>query len=184
MIRLHLVRHGEAAAGWGADPDPGLSDTGRAQAVAVAERLAGLPPMPVHVSPLRRTVETAAPLLARWGTEAVLDPVVAEIPSPSPDLAEREAWLRTALAGRWSDLDARFTEWCDALLAHLAALPVDAVIVTHFVAINAVLGACRGDDRLVVVPVANTSVTVVDVDPAGGFHEVMAGDTDHLTRVL
>jgi hypothetical protein len=33
VTRLHLVRHGRAAAGWDTDPDPGLDDIGRRQAV-------------------------------------------------------------------------------------------------------------------------------------------------------
>jgi len=37
-------------------------------------------------------------------------------------------------------------------------------VVTHFVAINAVLGAVDGDDRMVVAAVANASITVVEHD--------------------
>ena len=35
--------------------------------------------------------------------------------------------------------------------------------LSHFVAINAVIGACTGDDRLVIRRLDNCSVTVVDV---------------------
>ena len=36
---IYLVRHGEAAAGWGDHPDPGLSALGQKQAKAVAVEL-------------------------------------------------------------------------------------------------------------------------------------------------
>ena len=43
MTRLYLIRHGRPAAVWGADDDdPGLDDTGKTQARAVAERFLAL----------------------------------------------------------------------------------------------------------------------------------------------
>ena len=48
-VRLHLVRHGRAAAGWDDDPDPPLDDVGREQADAVAERLAATVGRPIAV---------------------------------------------------------------------------------------------------------------------------------------
>ena len=39
MATVQLVRHGKAAAGFGAHPDPGLDDLGRHQAQAVAAML-------------------------------------------------------------------------------------------------------------------------------------------------
>jgi broad specificity phosphatase PhoE len=51
---LHLVRHGRAAAGWDTDPDPGLDDIGRRQAVEAATTLAALVPCALVSSPLRR----------------------------------------------------------------------------------------------------------------------------------
>lgn len=164
MARLHLVRHGRAAAGWDADPDPGLDDTGRAQAAATAERLAPLGPMPILCSPLRRTRETALPLEAAWGAAAVVDERVSEIPSPTDDLQERTVWLQRALRGRWADLGEAYVAWRDRLLEALAAVTDETTVVTHFVAINAVLGAALDSDDLVVKGVANASVTVVEHD--------------------
>src|SRR4051794_30130372 len=129
MPTLHLVRHGRAAAGWGDDIDPGLDEIGRAQAVAVAAALAELGPLPLISSPLRRTRETAAPLAARWGIEAEIEPLVGEIPSPTDDLAERMAWLPGALRGRWADLDEPVAAWRDQLIDYMLARPADAVIV-------------------------------------------------------
>jgi broad specificity phosphatase PhoE len=164
VTRLYLVRHGRAAAGWDADPDPGLDATGRDQAAATAAMLGPLGPMPVVTSPLRRCRETAEPLLARWGVDPVVDARVGEIPSPTDDLAERGAWLAGALAGTWGDLGYRWRRWRQELLTALIEIPADTVVVTHFVAVNAAIGAASGDARVVVRRPANASVTVLARD--------------------
>jgi broad specificity phosphatase PhoE len=48
-------------------------------------------------------------------------------------------------------------------------------VFSHFIAINAVIGACLGDDRVVIDSVDNASVTIVDVDPKGRLHLVERG---------
>ncbi|MCU1454526.1 MAG: bifunctional RNase H/acid phosphatase [Acidimicrobiales bacterium] len=164
MPRLHLVRHGRAAAGWGDHGDPGLDDVGRAQAAAAAEVLAALGPLPLVCSPLRRTRETAAPIAARLGVEPRIEPAVGELPSPTDDLAERAAWLPGALAGTWADLDHRVAAWRSRLVDELLGLPGDAVIVTHFVAINAVVGWAIGEERICTFAPTNASITVLDTD--------------------
>ena len=56
------------------------------------------------------------------------------------------------------------------------------MVVSHFVAINAVIGAAIGDDRLVVLHLDNASRTVVDVD-GGRFTLVEGGaEADTLIR--
>jgi broad specificity phosphatase PhoE len=173
---IRLVRHGHAAAGFDADHDPGLDDLGRSQAAAMAAGLGPLGPLPVVVSPLRRTRETAAALEATWGVTATVDERVAEIPSPTHDLAERAAWLRRAMAGTWTELGPELVAWRDALVDAVAGQDQDVVVVTHFVAINVVLGAIRGLDRLVVAPVDNCSVTTVTTD-GGRLDLVEVGST-------
>ena len=183
MVRIHLVRHGRAAAGWDRDRDPPLDSIGAAQAQRVAERLDLLGPLPIVTSPLRRCQETAAPLAARWQVEPTIEVAVAEIPSP-PGVAmeDRVAWLRQAMAGSWNGLGDRYTEFRDGVLRYVAACERDTVVFSHFVAINAVLGACLGDDRLVIRRLDNTSVTVVETD-ANGLGLVEAGhEADTLIR--
>lgn len=167
MPRLHLVRHGQAAAGWDADPDPGLDATGLAQAEAVADRLAPLGQLALLTSPLRRTRETAAPLARRWGVAPVVEPGVGEIAAPAMPPEERAAWLAAVMAGRWADQAPDLRRWRDGVVATLLALPADAVVVTHFVAVNVAVGAATGDDRARCFRPANASVTVVDADGAG-----------------
>ena len=111
MAKIYMVRHGKAAAGFDGHADPGLDDLGRAQAEATAAMLADLGPLPIYSSPLARARETAVPLAERWSSEVIIEPRVAEIPSPTEDLAERAAWLRQAMAGSWSALDESLQAW-------------------------------------------------------------------------
>lgn len=164
MPRLYLVRHAHAAASYGEDTDPGLDDLGHRQAEAMATALAPVGPLPMLVSPLRRTRETAAALEGRWNTLAIVDPGVAEIPSPSDDLSERTAWLRVVLGQRWPELGPRYQAWRTMVLELLLSRTEDTVVITHFVAVNVAIGAATGDDQLVCAPVGNASVTVFDHD--------------------
>ena len=176
MARIHLVRHGRAAAGWDADPDPDLDDVGRAQAEAVASILPG-DVSSIWSSPLLRCQATARPYAAARGVAVAVMPEVAEIPSPEGiPLGERVPWLRQAMVGTWSDLGDRYTTFRDTLVATLTAIEADTVVFSHFVAINAVIGACLDDDRLVIRSLDNTSVTIIETSPSGlvlveGGHE-------------
>jgi broad specificity phosphatase PhoE len=168
MPRLILVRHGEAAAGWGADADPGLSDEGRRQAEAVAEELVPLGPLPIVVSPLRRTRETAAPLERRWATEAGVHEGVGEVRTPDEvGLEARATWLGGFMGGRWSTAAPGLQAWRSGVLDTLASLDRDTVVVTHFVAINVAVGAASGDDRVVSFAPANCSRTILEADGCG-----------------
>lgn len=183
MTRIRLVRHGRASAGWDRDPDPGLDDHGRAQAEQVATVLAPLGPLPILTSPLRRCRETAQPLAALWGADAAVTPAVAEIPSPpGVPMEERVDWLRAAMRGTWTELGSRYTDFRDGVADALLWLPDDAVVFSHFVAINAIIGVASGDDRLVIRSLDNCSVTVVDVED-GALHLVEGGrEADTLIR--
>lgn len=130
----------------------------------MADDLAPLGPLAVFTSPLRRCRETAAPLAERWSTTPVVNAAVAEIPSP-PDvgMAERSAWLLSLAERRWTDADAATQGWRGDVVAAIRQLRDDAVIFSHFVAINVVLGAALGDDRVFVARFANCSRTVLDV---------------------
>ncbi|MDQ3756578.1 MAG: histidine phosphatase family protein [Actinomycetota bacterium] len=135
MSRLILVRHGEPTNAWGELGDPGLSERGRAQAEACAEELAPLGPLPVVVSPSRRTRETAAPLERRWGVTARIEPAVGEVPIPS-DAPDPRAWLETLLATPVDRWDEATSGWATSVRDALARIEGDAVVFTHFVAIR------------------------------------------------
>ncbi|MFM2073507.1 MAG: hypothetical protein RLZZ623_3771 [Actinomycetota bacterium] len=183
MTRLYLVRHGRAAAGWNTDPDPGLDDIGRRQAVAVAERLRPLGPLHIETSPFQRCRDTAEPLSTCWRTVACVEPRLGEIPSPEGvAMADRVEWLRGAMSGTWSDLGDRYTTYRDAVAAACRSRDGDSVLFSHFIAINAVIGVATGDDTLVIRSLDNCSVTVVDVID-GTLHLIDAGhEADTLIR--
>jgi broad specificity phosphatase PhoE len=164
MTRLHLIRHGRAAAGWNTDPDPGLDALGLQQATAVAARLLQLGPLPILSSPLRRCRETAAELARAWRVDVGIEPAVAEIPSPEGiAMADRVDWLREAMSGTWTELGDRYVTYRDQVVSFLGALDTATVVFSHFIAINVAIGSALGDDRLVVRSLDNCSVTVIDV---------------------
>jgi broad specificity phosphatase PhoE len=80
--RVHVVRHGEvhnpSGILYGRLPGFRLSDTGRAQADAVADALADREIVAVIASPLQRAQETAAPIAARHGLAVDTDPELIE----------------------------------------------------------------------------------------------------------
>jgi broad specificity phosphatase PhoE len=180
---VRLVRHGRAAAGWNVDPDPDLDDVGRAQAASVAVELAPLGIVSIVSSPLLRCRATAAAFATVTGLPIDIRPEVAEIPSP-PDVAmiDRGEWLHQAMQGTWHQLGGEYVVYRDAVVGFVAGTPTGTVIFSHFVAINTVIGACLGDDRLVIRSLDNCSVTTVSIED-GRLVLVEGGDeADTLIR--
>jgi len=93
---LLLVRHGQSEDAVEGRPfahrdgqaDPPLSLLGRAQALRLADRLAGESVDAIYVTTLRRTAETAAPLAARLGIEPGVEADLREI-----HVGEWEGWV-------------------------------------------------------------------------------------------
>lgn len=163
--------------------DPGLDDLGQAQAVAVAERLKALGPLPILSSPLARTRQTAAPLAKLWSRTPVIEDAVAEIPSPKGmTLEARVAWLRKLMAGSWRDVSPELAQWREHCIATVTAIPQDTVIFSHYVAINVIAGAAMRDDRVVVFSPDNCSVTVFETDGAK-LRLIEKGEEASLTKV-
>jgi broad specificity phosphatase PhoE len=155
MSHIFLIRHGKPAAGWGDDDDPGLDETGHAQARAAAAALMALPaerrPTKVVSSPLRRCRETAQPMAEALGVEIEIVRDVGEIPTPRAlTLESRGPWLREAFGGTWAQIvgDLDYDAWRRQVATAVAAHPRTAVF-SHFVAINAVLSVLAGDDRVI-----------------------------------
>ena len=189
MTRLYLIRHGKPASTWGGDDDdPGLDETGRAQAEAVGERLASLPeglrPRAVVSSPLRRCQETAAPLAGRLGLRVEIDPAVGEIPTPaglSPQ--ERPAWLRRAFDGTWREIDGDldYGVW-RAEAKRAVTVHAGAAVFSHFVAINAIVSSLEGSESVVHFRPDHTSLTVLEAG-IGGLRLIERGH-EAATQVL
>lgn len=124
-----LVRHGRTTAnasgvlaGW--TPGVALDDTGRAQAEALASRLAAVPLAAVVTSPLQRCRETAAALVAVPGPPAPPTGRVsrrgapAPTPRPEPEVDDRLG-------------EARYGDWTGRSLKDLAREPLWRVVQAH-----------------------------------------------------
>lgn len=166
MGHVVLVRHGRAAAAWDADADPGLDEVGHRQAEQMASSLVLFGPLPLYSSPLRRCVETAQALGSRWGADPIVDPHVGEVESPTADLAERGAWLRAFMQQTWAEQPEPLRAWRRRVVDAVVRIGSegDAVVVSHFIAINAVVSHATGDERVVCFAPDNCSRTEVKVD--------------------
>jgi broad specificity phosphatase PhoE len=171
MARLYLIRHGKPSATWGGDDDdPGLDDTGQAQAQAARDWLMALPraerPIKVVSSPLRRCRETAQPTAEALGVEIEVDPRVGEIPTPAALSAEdRGPWLRKSFAGTWAEIegDLDYDAWRRVITASLATRGNTAVF-SHYVATNAVVSQLQGEPKVLAFRPDHASITVLETD--------------------
>lgn len=189
MSRVYLIRHAKPSATWGGDDDdPGLDETGKAQAAAAAKALLALPeserPTRVVSSPLRRCQETARPFAEAIGAQLEIDPRVGEIPTPAAlSAAERGPWLRKAFGGLWSDIDGDldYDAWRRQVLAAVASRPATAVF-SHFVAINAALTALAGEPQVITLRPDHASISVFELD--GGALTLVERGREAPTQVL
>jgi ribonuclease H / adenosylcobalamin/alpha-ribazole phosphatase len=105
LVPIHLLRHGaHQDVGQrlpGRASDGGLTDAGRAQAMAAAVDLDASPPTAIYASPRRRTMETAKIVAERFGLGVTCADALDEI-----DFGE---WT----GARFADLagDPRWTAW-------------------------------------------------------------------------
>lgn len=178
MTRIFLIRHGEPEAAWGQADDPGLSEAGRRQAELAAEALpAGLRAV---TSPMARCRQTAAPYEARFGGAALVDARVSEVATPA-GLSDRRAWLAETFPWRagsnareWRTLSPALHEWRDDVWAAVHAADADTAFFTHFIAINAVVGAALGQTQTIVFKPAHASITELALE-GGALRVVTLG---------
>ena len=178
---IFLVRHGEAAAGWGDHADPGLSDLGHRQAEAVGQILVQLGAVHVVSSPMQRARETAAPFARLVGKTPEIVPEVSEITTPA-GVVDRVTWLRALMNGAWTEAGPELVRWREDMGACVAALPVGTAVFSHFVAINALAGLFEHDPNVTVFRPGHCSVTRLGRD-ANGLRVLEYG-SEAATRVL
>lgn len=147
-VAFTLIRHGRQSAGFHVDPDPGLDATGQDQALGLASAVGPDDGRLLLTSPLRRARETIAPIERAWGRSALVEPRLAEVPTPGMSLDERGVWLDGFLRGDWSEQPGHLLAWRQGILDVLSALPGPALIVSHFVVINAMIGLATADSRV------------------------------------
>jgi broad specificity phosphatase PhoE len=187
MPRIYLVRHGRVTETPQDPRDPELDAVGHDQARAAADELRRRLPAPLQVlsSPLRRCRETAAPLLEAWGVNFRIEPRVIEVPSPQSDSLGREAWLDQVLRSSWGEA-AQFGEahqpgfagflakWRREVVQAVLDCKVDTVIFSHFIPINALVGAATGAERVMIFRPANGSITSFETG-SGAVHLLEQG---------
>jgi broad specificity phosphatase PhoE len=175
-MNIFLVRHGEAAAAWGQDPNPGLSALGAQQAVAAAQLL--LPRLDDSVklvsSPLQRAQETAIPFSDALGLEVSVDKAFSEIPAPVP-LAQRQQWLRGFMQQNWAEQPDELVLWRDNALNQLRCLETTTVVFTHFLVLNAVVGQIQKRTKTLCFGPDNASITQLRLSEEHGLQLVALG---------
>jgi broad specificity phosphatase PhoE len=159
-MELLWVRHGEPeriAPGTGVRADPALTARGTEQARRLAVWLAFEPIDAIVCSPLRRAVDTAAPIAARCGVEIEVVEGLIEydnnsdhyIPMEEMRLNKDERW-QAMVDGRWdafgADLPEVFRARIDAVTTELIArFPGKRVVaVCHGGVINVTFGSVLG----------------------------------------
>jgi probable phosphoglycerate mutase len=173
-----------------------LSDQGRAQADAVAERIAALrrPPVAVYASPQERATETAKPIATRLGLRVKVERALAECDCGSwtgtelREVRRRREWrtiqqLPSAFTfpggESFAQMQARVTEAIDRLSENHRGQSF--VAVSHADPIKAVIAATAGIplDLFGRLAVATCSVTVV-VRGITGYRVLCVNSTANL----
>jgi len=156
---IWLVRHGEAAASFDQEIDPGLSPLGHQQAEATSQQLSAIVPQDAQLltSPKQRAVQTGAPFAGARDTVLQPDERFIELPSPE-GLAQRSEWLQQALASNWAALPPAVHDWQKGIVSALQSLSTPTVIFTHFLVINSIAAAISDEDAVVQCLPANGSI--------------------------
>lgn len=197
-MELLLIRHALPVRVEGADgpADPVLADLGRRQADALAAWLADEPLHAVYTSPLRRAVETAAPLAERHGLDPVVDDDLAEYDRDATDYVPIEE-LKAEGDPRWQamvdgvlvgaeHLDPR--AWLDGVVTAVerivTAHPGQAVaVVAHGGVVNAYLAHVLGTPAPMFFEPSYTSISRVLASRDGVRQVRSLNEHAHLRRL-
>jgi probable phosphoglycerate mutase len=160
VTTILLVRHGETdwnrERRWQGHADRPLNETGRAQARALADRLAASPPDALWASDLVRARETAEFVAERLGLQVRLDARLREVDvgewsgltAADVELRFPEGWRRRLEGGTGWKHGERYEEMGERVVAALreiaAAETGRVAVVTHGGAMRAVWLACGG----------------------------------------
>jgi broad specificity phosphatase PhoE len=159
--------------------DPGLSPKGHEQAREAAARLADFGKLSVISSPMRRTLETAAPYAVEVGREPAIDTRVSEVATPA-GVRDRRRWLQQNFPWRggpprlWASLSSELRAWRRQVLDHVLNATEDSAVFTHFIAINVIAGAAMSRPETIVCRPDYASITEIDV-VGGELRLVRAG---------
>lgn len=194
-MELLLIRHALPMRVEGADgpADPPLSETGHRQAEALVRWLEPEPIDALHVSPMVRARETAAPLAAARGLEAVVTDGVAEFDRDADSYVPMEE-LKAAGDPRWHQIvEGGYFGNGDLAPEQFQATVVSAVegviarnaggtaaIVCHGGVINAYVAHVLGIDDLIFFEPGYTSISRIRASRRGHRMVVSLNETAHL----
>lgn len=193
-MELLLIRHALPVRVEDADgpADPVLSEAGIRQAGALARWLRDEPIDAVWVSPLRRARQTAAPLEATLGLEAVVEPGVQEFDAEDPTYIPIEE-LKAADDPRWREMVEALDSperlafrdvVVEAVERIVAAHPGQKVaVVCHGGVINAYLSHVIGLGVPMFFEPSYTSITRVVASSRGHRSMVSANEIPHLPEL-
>ena len=180
MTELVLVRHGEAAAG----TDPELTDRGRRQVTALADRIRGQTFSAVCHSPRRRAVQTAE-LLGNGVPLEPTDLLNDRTPVPSLDrqsgyTASQLAWFADVPVGE-RDFDGAELEkaWLQLTADVTERGPILAVTHAFVIAWFVRLAMDAPPHRWMGLNPGNASLTVIDIRSSGPYLQSF-NDAGHL----
>jgi broad specificity phosphatase PhoE len=133
---------------------------GLQQARTIVTKLASSIPANVKLvsSPLARARETAQPLAEQLGLAVEYVDAFREIPAPVP-LAERRSWLGRFMGQCWEEQPPSLLEWRELAIETTLGQQAPTVIFTHFMVINAIVGAAQGRSETVLFQPDNGSIT-------------------------
>jgi probable phosphoglycerate mutase len=191
-----LIRHGSAQHSTPDQPleliqgqsDPALTELGRDQALAVAERLSAATPEAIFVTPLRRTQETARPLAERLGIEPVVLPELREGQlnhrassgdSLTRDVFAAERWDVIPNAEPMEDFAARVRRGME-LLIEAAGPDGTTLAIVHGGVISEVCRQVTGATPFAFLYAENGSLTRLMCLPSGNWTLLAFNDTAHL----
>ena len=191
---LLLIRHAEPVRIVDADgpADPPLETRGREQAERLAAWLHDEPLDDIWSSPMRRAMETAAPVAAAHGLEVVIDDELAEFDReatsyiPYEELkATRDDRFLAMVEGRFDDYAVDPAEFragvVTAIERVIAANPGRTVaVVCHGGVINAYIGHILGIERPLWFEPVYTGITRVAASRQGARSLVTLNEAAHL----
>ena len=191
---LLIIRHGRPeriepsdAIASGIAADPGLTDVGQAQAEAMAAWLSEEAIDAIYTSPMRRALETAAPLEKALDLKATVEPGIEEFDDghgyiPMEDLKKnRDQWRKAMRGFDNTDLSGFRKTVVDAITAIIGNHRGDTVaLVCHGGVINAWAAEVLGLEQTMFFGPEYTSINRFRAS-SSGFHSIVSlNESAHL----
>ena len=145
-----LIRHGEASASWGDHADPGLSNSGKAQAENLINELKNddLNEFKFITSPKLRAIETAQPLAINYKKEVTIQDEFSEIPSDGIVNKDKQNWLKNIMTMDINHLPKEVENWLSKIMDSIHSIEEDVIIFSHFMVINTIISSILNNQKL------------------------------------